>query len=131
MFAERDCHRSEGQKKMTVTLESCFVVVPPTGPLVSDPAALTEFPCKMSVDGGSVVAIVSNVKGVEVVLQEIVGHFDWDTVNVCQCAGLRTAGPPSYYVRRTDPSRVLQRQPSDNGGESSNRNPRRWPHKTL
>ena len=43
---------------------------------MSDPAALTEFPCKMSVDGGSVVAIVSNVKGVEVVLQEIVGHFD-------------------------------------------------------
>ena len=50
-----------------VCLKSRFPVAPPAGPLVSDPAALTEFPCKMSVDGGSVVAIASNVNGVEVV----------------------------------------------------------------
>jgi len=57
-------------------LKSRFAVAPPARLLVSDPATLTELPCKMAVDGGSVVAIASNVNGVEVVLQEIVGHFE-------------------------------------------------------
>jgi hypothetical protein len=59
--------------------ESRFVVAPPARLLVSDPATLTEFPCKMLVDGGSVVAIVSNVSGVEVVLQVELPRFQGET----------------------------------------------------
>ena len=64
-------------------MEEGCVVVSPTRLLVFRPASMLQLLCEKSV-GGSVLAIVSNVDGVKVVLQEVSGH---DTI-VCWCNSL-------------------------------------------
>jgi hypothetical protein len=49
-------------------------VASPTRLLVFRPASLLQLLCEKAVRGGSVLAIVSNVDGVEVVWQEVSGH---------------------------------------------------------
>lgn len=61
---------------VVLRMEEGFVVGSPTGFFVLRPTSLLELPCENSVGRGPVLASVSNVDAVEVILQEVSGHFD-------------------------------------------------------